>query len=226
MYQLYQPMSKIRIFLVDDHQLVRDGIKALLMSAENLTILGEAASGKECYEKIALEPPDILILDISLPDTTGIEITKRVSEEYPQTQVLILSMYTNEDYIFNSVKAGARGYLPKNTSREELLTAIQTIYHGEEFFSDSISRIMLKSYVRKAKEDDITPQRGPIPLTTREIEILKLFAEGFINKEISDQLDISIRTVETHKNHIMKKLELKSTVELIKYAIRNKIVEI
>ncbi len=219
-------MSKIRIFLVDDHQLVRDGIKALLMSAENLTILGEAASGKECYEKIALEPPDILILDISLPDTTGIEITKRVSEEYPQTQVLILSMYTNEDYIFNSVKAGARGYLPKNTSREELLTAIQTIYHGEEFFSDSISRIMLKSYVRKAKEDDITPQRGPIPLTTREIEILKLFAEGFINKEISDQLDISIRTVETHKNHIMKKLELKSTVELIKYAIRNKIVEI
>jgi DNA-binding NarL/FixJ family response regulator len=219
-------MTKIRIFLVDDHQLVRDGIKALLMSSENLTILGEAASGKECFEKIALEPPDILILDISLPDTSGIEITKRVSVEYPETRVLILSMYTNEDFIFNSVKAGARGYLPKNTSREELLTAIQTIYQGEEFFADSISRIMLRSYVRKAKEDDTMPQRGPVPLTTREIEILKLFAEGFINKEISDKLDISIRTVETHKNHIMKKLELKSTVELIKYAIRNKIVEI
>ena len=219
-------MTKIRIFLVDDHQLVRDGIKALLMSSENLTILGEAASGKECFEKIAVEPPDILILDISLPDTSAIEITKRVSVEYPETRVLILSMYTNEDFIFNSVKAGARGYLPKNTSREELLTAIQTIYQGEEFFADSISRIMLRSYVRKAKEDDTMPQRGPVPLTTREIEILKLFAEGFINKEISDKLDISIRTVETHKNHIMKKLELKSTVELIKYAIRNKIVEI
>ena len=219
-------MSKIRIFLVDDHQLVRDGIKALLMSSENLTILGEAASGKECFEKIAVEPPDILILDISLPDTSGIDITKRVSVEYPETRVLILSMYTNEDFIFNSVKAGARGYLPKNTSREELLTAIQTIYQGEEFFADSISRIMLRSYVRKAKEDDTMPQRGPVPLTTREIEILKLFAEGFINKEISDKLDISIRTVETHKNHIMKKLELKSTVELIKYAIRNKIVEV
>ena len=219
-------MSKIRIFLVDDHQLVRDGIKALLMSAENLTILGEAASGRECFEKIAIEPPDILILDISLPDTSGIEITRRVTVEYPSTRVLILSMYTNEDFIFNSVKAGARGYLPKNTSREELLTAIQTIYQGEEFFADSISRIMLRSYVRKAKEDDSMPQRGPVPLTTREIEILKLFAEGFINKEISDKLDISIRTVETHKNHIMKKLELKSTVELIKYAIRNKIVEI
>ncbi|MEI7725392.1 MAG: response regulator transcription factor [Bacteroidota bacterium] len=219
-------MSKIRIFLVDDHQLVRDGIKALLISAEDLTILGEASSGRECFEKIAMEPPDILILDISLPDTNGIEITKRISTEYPDTRVLILSMYTNEDFIFNSVKAGARGYLPKNTSREELLSAIHAIYEGEEFFSDSISRIMLKSYVRKAKEDDLVSQGGPIPLTTREIEILKLFAEGFINKEISDQLDISIRTVETHKNHIMKKLELKSTVELIKYAIRNKIVEI
>jgi len=219
-------MSKIKIFLVDDHQLVRDGIKALLISAEDLTILGEASSGKECFEKIAIKPPDILILDISLPDTNGIEITKRISAEYPDTRVLILSMYTNEDFIFNSVKAGARGYLPKNTSREELLSAIHAIYEGEEFFADSISRIMLKSYVRKAKEDDLTPQRGPIPLTTREIEILKLFAEGFINKEISNQLDISIRTVETHKNHIMKKLELKSTVELIKYAIRNKIVEI
>jgi DNA-binding NarL/FixJ family response regulator len=219
-------MSKIRIFLVDDHQLVRDGIKALLISAEDLMVLGEASSGKECFEKIALEPPDILILDISLPDTNGIEITKRISAEYPGTRVLILSMYTSEDFILNSVKAGARGYLPKNTSREELLDAIHAIYEGEEFFSDSISRIMLKSYVRRAKEDELMSQGGPIPLTTREIEILKLFAEGFINKEISDQLDISIRTVETHKNHIMKKLELKSTVELIKYAIRNKIVEI
>ncbi len=219
-------MSKIRIFLVDDHQLVRDGIKALLMSAEDLTILGEASSGKECFEKIAADQPDILILDISLPDTNGIEITKRISTEYPDMRVLILSMYTNEDFIFNAVKAGARGYLPKNTSREELLEAIHTIYNGEEFFSDVISRIMLKSYVRKAKEDDLIMQGGTVPLTSREIEILKLFAEGFINKEISDRLDISIRTVETHKNHIMKKLELKSTVELIKYAIRNKIVEI
>jgi two-component system response regulator NreC len=219
-------MSKIRIFLVDDHQLVRDGIKALLISDDTIEILGEASSGQECFVKIAGSPPDILLLDISLPDTNGIEITRKVTESYPSTRVLILSMYTNEDFIFNAVKAGARGYLPKNTSREELLTAIHTIHNGEEFFADTISRIMLKSYVRRAKEDDAAAQGGPVPLTTREIEILKLFAEGFINKEISDRLDISIRTVETHKNHIMKKLELKSTVELIKYAIRNKIVEI
>ena len=211
---------------MDDHQLVRDGIKALLMSSEDITILGEASTGHECFEKIRIEQPDILILDISLPDTTGIEITKKVSELYPAVKILILSMYTNEDFIFNSVKAGAKGYLPKNTSREELLDAIHAISAGEEFFSDSISKIMLKSYVRKAKDEDATSQGGPDLLTSREIEILRLFAEGFINKEISDQLDISIRTVETHKNHIMKKLELKSTVELIKYAIRNKIVEI
>jgi DNA-binding NarL/FixJ family response regulator len=219
-------MSAIRIFLVDDHQLVRDGIKALLIGAENLDIIGEASTGKECFEKIAQNQPDILIMDISLPDTTGIEITKRVTVEYPEMHVLILSMYTNEDFIFNSVKAGARGYLPKNTSREELLNAIHAIFEGEEFFSDSISKIMLRSYVRKAKEDDSPPNRPVVPLTSREIEILKLFAEGFINKEISDRLDISIRTVETHKNHIMKKLELKSTVELIKFAIKNKFVEI
>lgn len=219
-------MSKIRIFLVDDHQLVRDGLKALLVSDGDLTILGEAASGQECFEKIVADPPDILILDISLPDTNGIEITRRVTAEFPATRVLILSMYTSEDFIFNALKAGARGYLPKNTSREELLDAIRAIHDGEEYFSDSISRIILKSYVRKAKEDDAADRDAPVPLTSREIEILKLFAEGFINKEISDRLDISIRTVETHKNHIMKKLELKSTVELIKYAIRNKIVEI
>ena len=219
-------MPTIRIFLVDDHQLVRDGIKSLLMSSNEIKILGEASTGKECFARVAIEPPDILILDISVPDTNGIEITKRITAEYPQTKVLILSMYTDEDFIFNAVKAGARGYLPKNTSREELLSAIHAIYEGEEFFADSISRIMLKSYVRKAKEEDVASQGGPIPLTTREIEILKLFAEGYINKEISDKLDISIRTVETHKNHIMKKLELKSTVELIKYVIKNKIVEI
>jgi DNA-binding NarL/FixJ family response regulator len=219
-------MKKIRIFLVDDHQLVRDGIKALLMSAEDITILGEASSGKECFEKIAGNPPDILILDISLPDTNGIEITRRISAEYPSIRVLILSMYTNEDFITNAVKAGARGYLPKNTSRGELLNAIHAIHEGEEFYAETISRIMLRSYVRNVKQGDLSGQGGPVPLTSREIEILRLFAEGFINKEISDQLDISIRTVETHKNHIMKKLELKSTVELVKYAIKNKIVEL
>jgi len=211
---------------VDDHQLVRDGIKALLQGAENIFILGEASTGKECFEKIAVEQPHVLILDISLPDTSGIEITRRVTVEYPEIKVLILSMYTNEDFIINAVKAGARGYLPKNTSREELLHAIQVVSEGEEFFADSIAKIMVKSYIRNAKEEEPVTIQRPVALTSREIEILRLFVAGYINKEISDQLDISIRTVETHKNHIMKKLELKSTVELIKFAIRNKFAEL
>jgi len=219
-------MPIIRIFLVDDHQLVRDGIKALLIGAENIEIIGEASTGKEFFEKLSANRPDILILDISLPDASGIDITRRISSEYPEIKVLILSMYTNEDFVINSVKAGARGYLPKNTSREELLEAIHTVYGGEEFFAASISKIILKSYLRNAREDEPFLQQRTASLTSREIEILRLFAEGHINKEISDKLDISIRTVETHKNHIMKKLELKSTVELIKFAIKNKLIEL
>jgi len=211
---------------VDDHQLVRDGIKALLIGAENIEIIGEASTGKEFFEKLSAKQPDILILDISLPDASGIDITRRISSEHPEIKVLILSMYTNEDFVINSVKAGARGYLPKNTSREELLEAIHTVYGGEEFFAASISKIILKSYLRNAREDEPFLQQRTTSLTSREIEILRLFAEGHINKEISDKLDISIRTVETHKNHIMKKLELKSTVELIKFAIKNKLIEL
>jgi DNA-binding NarL/FixJ family response regulator len=219
-------MGKINIFLVDDHQLIRDGIKALLNGVEGINIVGEASSGKELFLKLNELRPDILILDISLPDISGIDITRTITEDYPTIRVLILSMYTDEHFILNAVKAGARGYLPKNTTRDELLEAIVAIYNGDEFFGESISRIILKSYVRKAKEEESLPQKTQVNLTSREIEILKLVAEGFINKEISNHLDISIRTVETHKNHIMKKLEMKSIVELIKYAIRNKIVEI
>ena len=124
------------------------------------------------------------------------------------------------------MKAGAKGYLPKNTSREELLHAIQIVSEGEEFFADSIAKIMLKSYLRNAKEEVTVAEQRPLPLTTREIEILRLYAAGHINREISEKLDISIRTVETHKNHIMKKLELKSTVDLIKFAIKNNFTEL
>jgi two-component system response regulator NreC len=138
----------------------------------------------------------------------------------------MLSMYNSEEFIFNSLKAGARGYLPKNTSRDELLDAIYTINKGEVYFGESISKVMLKSYIRRATDEDNTTEKTQAILTSREIEILKLYVDGLINKEISDKLDISIRTVETHKNHMMRKLGLKSTVELVKFAIRNKIAEI
>jgi two-component system response regulator NreC len=219
-------MRKIRIILVDDHQLVRDGIKALLSGIADISIIGEASGAAELFGELENLKPDLLIMDISLPEISGIEITKKISSEYPEIRVLMLSMYNNEEFIFNSIKAGAKGYLPKNTSREELMEAIYAINTGEEFFGESISKVMLKSYIKRVAQDGKPEEKSSEVLTSREIEILKLYVEGLINKEISDKLDISIRTVETHKNHIMRKLGLKSTVELVKYAIRNKIAEL
>ena len=219
-------MESIKIILVDDHQLIRDGIKALLSGNNDIDIIGEASDSVELFEKLQFQKPDLLIMDISLPGSSGIEITKVICEKYPEIKVMILSMYNTEDFIFNSLKAGAKGFLPKNTSRNELLEAIYAIHSGEEFFGEAIAKIMVKGYVKRATDEEKLSERPDEMLTVREIEILKLYVGGFINKEISDQLDISIRTVETHKNHIMRKLGLRSTVEMVKFAIKNKIVEI
>jgi DNA-binding NarL/FixJ family response regulator len=212
--------------LVDDHQIVRDGIKALLESLDNVQVIGEASNVAELLVKLETSHPDIIVTDISMPDISGIELTKIINEnpDYNGIKVLILSMFTNEDFIFNAIKAGAKGYLPKNTTRRELFDAVNTIYNGDEYFSESISNIILKSYIKKAQGDEQADKKEA--LSVRETEILKHFAEGMANQEIADKLFISIRTVESHKNHIMQKLELKSTVDLIKFAIKNKIVEI
>ena len=219
-------MKKINVLLVDDHQIVRDGIKSLLTGSSNIEIIGEASDGAELLEKLKILYPDIIVLDISLPKTSGIELTKIITADYPEIKVLILSMYTNEDFIFNSIKAGAKGYLPKNTTRKELLEAIHQIYNGNEFFSETISAIILKSYIKKAKSDDDIATKKEVSLTGREIEILKLVVEGVTNTDIANKLFISIRTVESHKNHIMQKLELNTPVDLVKFAIKNKIIEI
>ncbi len=219
-------MEKIKIILVDDHQIVRDGIKSLLTDVEDIDVISEAASYNELREKLKLQNPDIIVMDISLPEMSGIEITKLLSETYPNLKVLILSMYTGEDFIFNAIKSGAKGYLPKNTTRKEIIDAIRAVYNNQEYYSESISSVILKSYIQKAKTSYVVPDRLEDRLTLREIEILKHFAGGLSNLEIADKLFISQRTVESHKNHIMQKLELKSTVELIKMAIKYKIVDI
>jgi DNA-binding NarL/FixJ family response regulator len=217
-------MEKIKIFLVEDHDLVRDGLKALLTSIPDIAIIGEAANGKSLFEKLKIIQPDVMVLDISLPDISGIEITRRMSIEYPQVRILILSMYTHEDFVTGAIRAGAKGYLPKNTCRDELVRAIYSIFRGEEFFGDTISKILLKSFIRNTVEKDKEETQPDFNLSVRELEILKLYAEGFINKEIGQKLNISVRTVETHKNHIMKKLGIKSPVEMVKFAIRSKII--
>ena len=217
-------MEKIRLILVDDHQLVRAGIANLLTGEPGCEIIGEAADAKELFEILKHSQPDIAILDIALPGMSGIEITKKLHNDYPGIRILILSMHTSEEFIFNAINSGARGYLPKNTSRKELIEAIYAIHRGEEYFAESISNVILKSYIKKAKSDVPDDENKEGLLSKREIEVLRLFAEGMTNQEIADKLFISIRTVESHKNHIMARLELKTTVDLVKFAIRNNIV--
>lgn len=217
-------MEKIRLILVDDHQLVRTGIANLLTGEPGFDIIGEASEAKELFDLLKLSQPDIAILDIALPGMSGIEITKKLHNDFPGIRILILSMHTTEEFIFNAINSGARGYLPKNTSRKELIEAIYAINRGEEYFAESISNVILKSYIKKAKADAPDDENKENLLSKREIEVLRLFAEGLTNQEIADKLFISIRTVESHKNHIMARLELKTTVDLVKFAIRNNIV--
>lgn len=218
-------MNKIKIILVDDHEIVRDGIKSLLLNNENIEIISEASNSEELYKSLGSNAPDLIIMDISLPGKSGIEITKELSDESPELKVLILSMFTEEEFIFNAIKAGAKGYLPKNSKQEDLIKAINIIQNGEEFFSPLISEVVMKSYIKKIRsKKNINPNQNN--LSTRELEVLKLIAEGITNKEISEKLFISIRTVETHKTHILQKLNLKSTVDLVKYAIKNEIIKL
>jgi len=221
--------KKIKIFLVDDHQIVRDGIKALLLESPDISITGEALNGKELMEKLEEAKPDIILMDISLPDISGIELTKQAIQLIPGVKVIILSMYTQEDYITNAIAAGAKGYLAKNTTQQELHTAINTVFKGTEFYSETVSKIIFNNFVsnvRKTKETEPLKDKDEDLLSSREKQILQMVVEGLSNQDIADKLFISIRTVESHKNHIMQKLGIKSVVELIKYAIRINIADI
>ncbi len=219
-------MDTTNVMLVDDHLIVRDGIKALLKEDSSIHIIGEATCGKDFFSLLENQIPDVVLLDISLPDISGIEISNMLSEDYPQVKKLMLSMYTSEDFIFNALQAGANGYLPKNTTRGELLEAISEVKEGREYFSKSISDTILKSYVKNAKSRSDDSEDKLATLTRREHELLVMVVEGMSNPCIAEKLSISIRTVETHKTSILRKLDLHSTVDLVKFAIKHNIIEI
>ncbi|MFZ4398634.1 MAG: response regulator transcription factor [Bacteroidales bacterium] len=214
----------IKIVLVDDHQLFLDGIKSLLSEVEFIDIIGEASGGEEVLCLLKNTKPDLIIMDISMKGHSGIDVSKQISILYPNIKIMILSMHTNEEFVINAVKAGVKGYLSKDTSKDELLEAIQIIDSGGECYSKLISDNFLKSYVKKFKAEQNLIENKT--LTIREIEILKLAVIGLSNKEIADKLFISTKTVDSHKNNIMQKLKLKNTAELVLYAVKNKIIEI
>jgi DNA-binding NarL/FixJ family response regulator len=217
-------MNKIKIILTDDHRIFRDGIKSLLSDNDFIDIIGEASSGDELLEMLKKLKPHVIIIDITMKGLSGIEVTRLISDLYPEINILILSMHTNEEFVINSIKAGAKGYLPKDTSKEELLLAVKTIFDGGEYYSKLVSENFLKSYIRKIKVEQNLMENKE--LTQREMEILKHIASGLSNKEIGEKLFISTKTVDAHKNHIMQKLKLKNTAEVVLYAIKNKIIEV
>ena len=215
-------MKKLRIVLADDHTVVRSGLRALLERHQNFEVVGEAENGRNVVELSASLRPDIVVMDVGMPLLNGIEATAGLLKQSPSTGVVILSMYSDESYVMRALKAGARGYLLKDSAATDLLSAIQAVSNGRSFFSPSIRELLAEDYVR------VLRQKGAVDsyelLSPREREILQLLAEGKTNKEVAATLFISPYTVETHRGNILEKLGFHSAAELILYAVRKGII--
>lgn len=208
-------MQKHKILIADDHAMVRDGVKNLVGQNKELVVIGEASSGKEAMELFDKLKPDLLIMDISMPDMNGMDVSKSILAKNPQANIIILSMYDDEDYISRCLEFGVKGYVIKNESGSELDTAIKSVLSGKNYFSRHAQDVIFKKYsnnVARKKQTD------GIKLTNREIEIVKLIAEGLTSQQMADKLFISPRTVETHRANLMKKLNVKNAIELVKKA--------
>ena len=216
-------MGKIKVLVADDHTILRQGIKSLLANEEEIEVIGEAKNGREALTIIEETLPDVILMDIAMPGLNGLEATRRIKKKFPRMKVLVLTMYTNEEYIFQILNAGANGYLVKETAFQDLISAIKAVYKNEAFMSPSISKKVINSYIKRAQNDE--KQTCEI-LTTREREILQLIVEGNSSKKIAEILFISPKTVETHRTHIMDKLNIHNRTGLVKYAIRKGIVDV
>ncbi len=214
--------EKVKILIVDDHAIVRQGIRALLDAQDGLEVIGEAENGRDAVKKTHDLAPDVVIMDIAMPILNGLEATRQIKRLRPGVKVLALTMYNEENYIFQILKSGASGYLTKECSAGELIAAIRSVNVGSPYFSPAISRKIMDSYLRDDGEKNAG--REPDKLTNREKEALQLIAEGYTNSEIGGFMKISVKTVETHRAHIMNKLDLHDVAGLIKYAIRKGIV--
>ncbi|MBA4053385.1 MAG: DNA-binding response regulator [Marivirga sp.] len=217
-------MEKISIVLADDHILVRKGIKAMLESEEALNVIGEAGNGKEALEIARDLHPDILVLDIRMPEMTGIEATAKLSEFSPTTKALILSMHDSEEYVLQSLDAGAYGYLLKDTDKSEFVKALKQIHAGNKYFSGAVSNVLANRLLGAKSPDKNTKPDDQYHLTKREREILRMVINGTPNKEIADSLDKSVRTIETHRFNIMKKMSVNNAVDMVNKAVKENLV--
>jgi DNA-binding NarL/FixJ family response regulator len=209
------PSVAIRIMLVEDHTLVRAGIKSLIQSLPNLAVVGEARSGTEALEIIPQLLPDIVLLDIAMAEMNGLETAERVKKLYPQVRVIMLSMYANEAYVVQALRAGTSGYLLKDSSLTELELAIHAVMRNETYLSPAVSKHVVSDYLRR-----ISTGPDEEPLTPRQREVLRLIAEGYTAREIAQTLTISVKTVETHRTLLMERLDIHDVAGLVRYAIR------
>ncbi|MBN1994742.1 MAG: response regulator transcription factor [Anaerolineae bacterium] len=211
-------MFQARVLLVEDHIVVRQGIKALLSDEPDIEIVGEADNGREALPLVETLQPNLVLMDISMPGLNGIEATRQILQRYPQVKVIILSMHASEEYVFQVLRAGALGYVLKQSDSSEVLMAIRAVLAGGSFLSPPISRAVIDNYVSRAETRGRDSSQDL--LTSREREVLQLLAEGLANREIAQQLNISVKTVETHRSNMMSKLNLTGKTELVKYALR------
>ena len=213
-------MDKIKILLVDDHAILRDGIRALLDLHDDMEIVGEASEGKEAIKKTQDLAPDVVIMDIAMLGMDGLEATRRIGKKSPKTKVLVLTQHDNREYILSAIRAGAAGYVPKRALGSDLVAAIRAVYTGNSVLYPSAAAVLIQDYLRQVQKEPYDR------LTDREREILKLIADGSTNREIADMLFISVKTVLGHRTKIMEKLDIHNRTELIKYAMRKGLVSI
>jgi len=215
-------VNPIRILLADDHNVMRRGLRLLLESQPGFTVVAEAADGRQAVEQAEASQPDIAVLDIGMPNLNGIEAAQRIAAARPATAIVILSMHSDEAYVLRALKAGAKGYLLKDSAEGDLIDAIRAVNEGKTFFSPEVSRMLVEDYVRQIRARKVEDSYDL--LTTREREILQLVAEGKANKEVAASLNLSLHTVETHRRNLQEKLNLHNFAELLLYAVRKRII--
>ena len=217
-------MNPVQILIADDHEVVRKGLKSLLESEPGLEVVGEASNGREAVEKTIAARPDVVVLDIGMPELNGLEATRRIVRSAPRTEVLILTVYETEEVIREVLRAGARGYVLKSDAGRLLLSAVEAVSSHKPFFTSRVSELVLAGFLSGDQARSEGTEPPGTPLTPREREVLQLLAEGRTNKEVAAALGIGLKTVETHRMNLMAKLGLHSVVDLVRYAIRNGIV--
>ncbi len=215
-------IMSIKVLIADDHQLFREGITNLLKASPDLEIVGQAENGKEAVEKTLELKPDIILMDIGMPEMSGIEATLTLKKEIPEIKIIALSMHSDKQFINGMLEAGASGYLLKNSTYNQLIEAIKSVYSGNKYLSGEVTDIVINDYLDKKQEAN----KREAELSERESEILLMIAEGYSTREIGEKLFISVKTVGTHKQKILEKLNLNNTAEMVKYAIKNGLIEL